>query len=430
MSRRTFLRNVGAGAGLAGIAKIGEAIWTGEESYGSRPPTGEGGGEKGGQEATVPQADYYVTPDGHNDSAGTESDPFGSVEAAVEAAEPGDTIFLRGGFYDRSDRVAIADFEGTADEKIVIAGAPDERPIFDFDGPTPGGWDYDSGLLFQDVKHLIVKNISVRNSKELGIELSGDSAHNVFENISVTRNNLVGFGVYEEATDNELRSVVSAYNFDRQNSGMDADGIQLSTSGTNTIRDSKAYHNSDDGFDLWETRGVKLVGCTSWANGRGEKGDGNGFKLGGGERPSGGHFVARCAAFDNRWNGFTNNSAERPIEVYHTTALNNRINYSFHDGEHVLKNNISHRGRQELESNVVQAHNTWNLGIETPHFESLYPGTDQFLHLSRTSPCIDAGVPIEALEYGGKAPDLGMYPYDSGRSETTERNGTRRTQKT
>jgi hypothetical protein len=42
---------------------------------------------------------YYVAPTGNDGAAGTQSAPWASITRAQAAAQPGDTVYLRGGTY-------------------------------------------------------------------------------------------------------------------------------------------------------------------------------------------------------------------------------------------------------------------------------------------------------------------------------------------
>lgn len=359
-------------------------------------------------------ADYYVAPDGSDSNPGTAQAPFRTLSEAVSVVAPGQTILLRGGVYDRDDVVTVDGLRGTSEAGITIAGYPGERPVFSFSGPTPGGWDYDDGLVFNSVSHVTVENLTVRDSAHLGIQLTGDSSNNVFRAITVTHNNLVGFGLYNGVTENRLEQIEATHNYDRQNGGSDADGIQIANSDFNTVVDAALYENGDDGLDLWESRNTSVERTISYRNGRGEQGDGNGFKLGGGDGDGGGgQRIYRCVAFANRQFGFNSNGATEPISVYNNTAWNNPSNYQFYDGEHELANNISASGQVSTTGPLVAEHNSWNLGITEPGFRSVDPESADFLRLQASSPCIDAGREVDGVRHNGPVPDLGAFEHDS-----------------
>ncbi len=430
MSRRKFLKTIGAVSGLLGAGSLLRSEFR-ESSDSHREAAGPKPAEVGratprrqaNENATsnadettseeAESADYYVAPDGDDSASGTKENPFETLEAAFEAVDAGETIFLRGGVYRFDRAIKLTGVGGTEENRITLAGVPGEWPIFEFDGPTPGGWSADGrdggGLKFADAEYLTVRNLVVRDSPYLGVEVVS-SRHNVFENVETRNNNLTGFGLYDDCRDNVLRDVISVNNFDPQNGGSDADGIQIENSRNNRVVGAKLFHNSDDGLDLWRSRSITVAESMSWENGYGQRGNGNGFKLGGGTRKSGGHEVHRNVAFNNGITGFDYNEAGTPMSVVNNTAWSNEINFTFYDAPHELKNNISYEGEVSLGNAVEHSHNTWDLDIEYPGFVSLLPVDDLFLHLHSGSPCVGAGVDV-GLDYAGEAPDLGAYEF-------------------
>ncbi|WP_158205976.1 right-handed parallel beta-helix repeat-containing protein [Halomarina oriensis] len=287
-----------------------------------------------------------------------------------------------------------------------------------FDGPSPGGWQVDSGVVLENSAFWTVRNLRIRNSRHLGLRLTGTGTHDTLvSNVETSGNYLSGIGVYEGASNNLLSDVWAHDNFDRDNGGDDADGIQFGAADGNVVRRAVCYGNSDDGIDLWESRDVLVEDCWCWQNGRGKTGNGNGFKLGGGERSSGGQTVRWNVAFANRAAGFDQNGADVPMRVYNNTAVANAAAYVFYDVPHDLKNNIAFGGSVDVNDAVRDAHNTWSLDITDPGFVSRRPRDEAFLRLLPTSPCVDAGADV-GLEYAGPRPDLGAFEFIP-RSPTT-----------
>lgn len=410
MKRRDFLCGL---TGLTGIAAT--AGCTGKTGDTSAAQTNATNGTRTANETatatgTPDGGTYFVSPDGDDSASGRRDDPFGTLDAAVHELTPGDTVYLRGGVYRLSESVEIAGLSGEPQRPITIAGYQDERPVFRFDGPMPGGWDVPGGVTLSGVSHLVIRNLTVRNSPSAGIEVTAESTDNLFADISVHHNNLGGFGLYDQSERNVVRDITAANNYDPQNSGFNADGVAFSNTRDNTIENGRFFYNSDDGLDLWNSRSITVRNCVSWSNGRGDRGAGNGFKLGG-EQECGGHEIARNVAYQNRSGGFMHNDASIPMRVFHNTAWRNRYNFSFYTTSHELVNNISLHGEVALGTDVNSRSNTWNLEIDDPEFAGYLPTSDQFLHLSPGSPCIDAGAEI-GVEYAGEAPDLGAYEFD------------------
>jgi hypothetical protein len=74
-------------------------------------------------------ATWYVAPNGSDALAGTSTaTPFATVNRAIQAASPGDTILLRGGTY-RQSILLDAHKSGSASQLTTIAAFPGERPV-------------------------------------------------------------------------------------------------------------------------------------------------------------------------------------------------------------------------------------------------------------------------------------------------------------
>jgi hypothetical protein len=80
--------------------------------------------------APIPQAEIYVAMDGSDTSAGTETRPLRTIQAAIDTAEPGDTIIVREGRY---GGFIIREKSGRADAWITLMAYPGERVIIDIE---------------------------------------------------------------------------------------------------------------------------------------------------------------------------------------------------------------------------------------------------------------------------------------------------------
>jgi hypothetical protein len=72
--------------------------------------------------------DIYVSPTGKG--SGTLESPYGSIQAAVDAAAAGDTIFLRGGTYAPSTNIQVGK-SGTRTAPISVRPYQNEKVIID-----------------------------------------------------------------------------------------------------------------------------------------------------------------------------------------------------------------------------------------------------------------------------------------------------------
>jgi hypothetical protein len=93
------------------------------------------------QEPPIGQAALYVAPNGNDANPGTIDNPFQSLQHAADVAQPGYTIYIRGGVY--NERLIIRD-SGKAGQPITFAAYPGETPVIDGEYLLPNvpssGW--------------------------------------------------------------------------------------------------------------------------------------------------------------------------------------------------------------------------------------------------------------------------------------------------
>jgi len=92
-------------------------------------------------------ANYYVATNGTAGGTGTIGNPFGSIQSAVSAAGPGDTVYLRGGKY--REAISITGLNGTSSNPVVFAAYPGEMPILSGTVPVTSGWSVHSGSIWK-----------------------------------------------------------------------------------------------------------------------------------------------------------------------------------------------------------------------------------------------------------------------------------------
>ncbi len=383
------------------------------------------------------QSTYFVAPNGSPLGSGAIGSPL-TLPAALARAAPGDTVYVRGAAYASSSPIRFqkSGADGAYIHVWAYPGDP-EPPVFDFTGASKG-FDVQASYL-----HL--RGITVENSNDNGIQLSGEAAsYNVIEQMVARRNGDSGIQVNDGAAYNLLLNNDSYENYDPGNRGENADGfaVKFGVGEGNVLRGNRAWANSDDGYDFWSLDdpgqgGVLIEGNWAFRNGfniwgvTGFNGDSNGFKLGKGEGP---HTLVRNLAWDHRANGFDVNGNASGVTVYNNTAyLNRGVNYQFDDdpqideqAPYVLRNNVSLAASVRMDASVADDEaNSWNAIVDlatTADFVSLddtgadgprgpdgsLPDLAGFLHLAEGSDLIDAGVDV-GLAFAGTAPDLGAY---------------------
>ncbi len=361
---------------------------------------------------------YYVASTGLDTNDGMAlKTPFKTIRKAVLIVQPGDTVNIREGVYNEyvlmgNSRAATGVAAGKETRPIVWQSYKGEWAIIDGSHRSVKQKKGATNLLnLRNAQWNIFRNLEVRNSQRHGIALF-HSNNNVFENI-VTHGHHGSGQTGTDSSSNRFVNCTSYDNYDSQSVGYEgggADGFCISSGQGNTWINCLAYDNSDDGWDCWKSTSNTIMNCVAYGSGR-DKGDGNGFKLGGAGDHSGGHLIRNCVAYNNRFIGFDYNNAKIPIKAYNNTAWNNkRTNYRFKAAPHVLRNNISQAGTLVLTKEVDHKHNSWNLNIDDALFISTNPASATFLKLSARSPAKDRGINV-GLPYQGSAPDLGAYEH-------------------
>ena len=82
---------------------------------------------------TLLNAQIYISTDGLDTNPGTIDSSYATFPTAISAAQPGDTIYVRGGVYNLISTITITAVKsGTADLMITMTAYNDEVPILDF----------------------------------------------------------------------------------------------------------------------------------------------------------------------------------------------------------------------------------------------------------------------------------------------------------
>lgn len=402
----------------------------------------------------------YVAPTGSDTNEGTLTSPIYSLSLAVEWAIPGTTIYMRGGKYSYSSTITLSQ-SGTSSQKISIVAYNGEKPVLDF-STQPYGAEYRAILLTGN--YWYIKGLEICYAGDNGIKIEG--SYNTIELCSFHHNGdsgvQLGFGHDFSNPDgsfcayNTIINCDSYFNFDFDSKGGDADGFacKMHNGIGNKFIGCRAWHNSDDGWDLFETDfAVEIINCWTWGNGfksdfdaiylakmgttmSSFSGNGNGFKLGGngtGGSSKGTHIVKNCIAFNNNAagrtaHGFDQNSHKDGVTLYNCLAFNNLYNYFFEESTNPGKvmtfaNCVSLAPGKvaTFPSGTVEITNSWNLAVtvDNSDFASILEAdamasrqsdgslpNNNFGKLVAGSDLIDKGTNV-GLPYKGAAPDLG-----------------------
>ncbi len=375
--------------------------------------------------------DYYVSTTGNDEGTGTINFPFKTINKLLFVIEPGDTGFIRGGTYPLN---YTTQHSGTEVEPIVIKAYENEHTVLVGKGRISDGGRF-------RIKHswYIIENLELKNASA-GFTITSYGTHNIIRNCSVHYHYYTGIYLTNGAAYNQIIDCDAYDMYDTRTDGGSGDGYSISgqsyTPGPgNKFIGCRAWHNSDDGFDVWKASyPVEFINCYAFKNGT-HSGDGNGFKLGINKTDRDKHILKNCAAWNNRQNGFDYNENPLSQTLYNCTAYNNGRNYKFGDlrGGPVtdeIENCISVKtSSSDILLQTVRDNNTnsWNfirpneVNIVEDNFSSTndfiisgsrnadgsIPESD-FLRLKKGSLFIDSGVDV-GLPFNGDTPDLGAF---------------------
>ncbi|KAF2002802.1 polysaccharide lyase family 9 protein [Amniculicola lignicola CBS 123094] len=308
---------------------------------------------------SVLAATLYVSPTGSDSAAGSLTAPLQSIQSAIDKAVAGDTVYLRGGTYSPTKNIQIKK-SGTSANPYTLSAYGTEVPVIDGEAlpSTPaavGGSvaSADRGVLhFENANYWNVIGITLINGP-YGIYATA-SSNNLFERIVTHDNYETGFQLQGASSNNKIYYLDSYRNRDPRKNGESADGFACKegSGDGNILKGARLWENVDDGLDLWEFKSkVTVIDTISWGNGVNRwgftdfQGDGNGFKLGGGDAADIGpanHNISNCIAFSNAAKGFTDNSQTGNFIMLRNTAWSNGdVGFKLSTAATTLSNNIA-----------------------------------------------------------------------------------------
>lgn len=323
--------------------------------------------------------DYYLAPGGTGNGM-TIDKPFGDPIKAFAVLKAGDVLYVRGGTYYLSQTIKVNQ-TGTADKRICVFAYPGdtERPVFDFSG-QPRSTSTEAAS-YRGVMHNIGANywhyrgLDFCHAADNGMKLEG--SYCVVELCRFYGNEDTGLqqGFGKDSKGNNTRNTEFKYgryniivncdaydNHDPWTNGGNADGfaIKLYPGPGNEFHGCRAWHNSDDGWDLYYTV-FPIVVDNCWVLNNGfDKGNANGFKMGGckqGGTSTGAHVFKNCIAAFHAKKGFDQNHHREGSYLINDLSFGNGINYGYNMeepdyGNWVLRNCVGFAyGSQKMERN-------------------------------------------------------------------------------
>lgn len=330
--------------------------------------------------AAAQGAELYVAPDGDDGSAGTIDEPLATVQAAVDLAEAGTTIHLREGTYAPAVNIQLLQ-SGTASQPITLRAHEGEHAVIDGENmphtPAPVGGSIpreERGAVHIEGEYWQLIDLEIINGPYGVFGL--DTSHGVYDGL-VTRDNYEsGLHLQGASGENHILNLDSYGNRDPRKNGESADGLAIKegSGAGNVVRGARLWNNSDDGYDAWEFLDpIVIEDSVAWGNGFNRwdlpdyTGDGNGFKLGGGDPdPAADHTISNSIAFGNAVDGFLDNGNPGSLAADHCTAWDNGgEGFDFADSTSTLTGNLAVANATapaNLGDGSTGTGNSWDLG--------------------------------------------------------------------
>ena len=299
---------------------------------------------------------YYSSPDGLKTNSGLSASEPVEILTILPKLRVDDKLILAEGTYDMVEEPDYIDptnlqakkfgtvelsYSGRFGHYITVEGQG--NVVLDFSDQP-----FDSSNRGITIKgsYWYFKNIKVTGAGDNGLYIGGN--YNVIEDCEFFENRDSGLQLGRSNGDltdlndwpsnNLIKNCTSYANYDDETYGENADGFaaKLTVGYGNVFDGCIAYHNSDDGWDLYakvdsgNIGTVFLYNCVSFENGFlpdgkvTRDGDGIGFKLGG-STMVGDAVLVNCMAFNNRLHGFSDNSNPGVLSFVNCTAFNNSL---------------------------------------------------------------------------------------------------------
>lgn len=380
---------------------------------------------------------YYVSRNGSANADGSSFSAAMDIKTALAAVTGGQMLLLEPGTYTVPYSAGVANTikltkSGSASAPIRVVAANCGRAVIDFSFPEQQ-WVQDSYGLSLTGSYWYFKGIEITRAGYQGVYVTGK--YNTFENCAFHNNRNTGLEINKGGAYTTVINSDAYRNYDPKKKGSMADGFgPKQTQGPgNKFIGCRAWENSDDGFDLFDSPEVVTIenswafrnGVDIWGYG-GFTGNGNGFKLGGNGVVAKNR-ITNSIAFDNPKKGFDQNNNAGGVTLLNNTAYRNGNNYGFGNPvasgqKHYFRNNVSLSAPVSI-SNSDAKNNSWDTGplAIASDFVSLdlsvataarnadgsLPSNNLF-KLTATSALIDKGVSV-GLPYLGSAPDLGAF---------------------
>jgi hypothetical protein len=356
---------------------------------------------------------YYVSPSGSDANPGTETQPFKTIQKAVDIVQAGDTVLVADGVYTDTDKngivVWIKTKIGTAEKPITFRSVNKWGARIDGDDFTA-----DFGFYLSGSHYIRIEGFEITAIKDTGINMSGENSHHqiIWNNIhDIARikipytgsvcggNNGIKTGTLttDVTIENNIMHTIGRLPTEGDSCNYNHDhGVYVYGQG-HLIRNN-LFYDLTAGWGLQLSPGnadIKIINNTFAFPNPGR----------------GGHIVL--------WGGKDNILIEDNIFYQPTNgAIRNNANASCADKTNItIRNNITNLGKM-IDGSSCSFDIVGNFLNTDPQFVSINPSNPDF-NLSANSPAIDQGISTDApatdlagtARPQGTAVDIGAYEY-------------------
>lgn len=204
------------------------------------------GCSKSEKEEKIPLIGIFVSPDGNDNNLGSnENEPLKTIQKAVDLAVPGDTIYVRKGFY--NEKISIRS-SGTPSKNISLKAYPSETPVIDGSNILDSISNPDYALIRLENAHYIsIQGLRIQNAKASGIYGKDGSSNVAVERCSIINCTApaICFGADNKASEN----IKILHNFIDSCASLHREAISLRTVNTFEIAHNKLINVVKESID-------------------------------------------------------------------------------------------------------------------------------------------------------------------------------------
>ncbi|HEY2387122.1 MAG TPA: DUF1565 domain-containing protein [Candidatus Binatia bacterium] len=181
---------------------------------------------------------YEVSTSGSDTNTGKAGSPLRTIQKAANLVAPGDTVLVDPGTY--NERISITR-SGSAAAPIVFKSAnPSGQPVV-IDGTGTAGSNFTAVVNITDASYLQFMGLTVRNSPNWGVHISGSATHIELNTLDVSGCNQNGVFIETSTTAPNFTIVHNSKVHDNQAGGI---AVWVAPGGYFLIENNQVYNNA------------------------------------------------------------------------------------------------------------------------------------------------------------------------------------------